>query len=93
MGDIGLPLSGRSPASDQAVDVIIDTIHQFQQDMTLVTLGPLTNIAVAVRLDPSIAHLVSECVIMGGTGRGHGNIVPVSEYNFWAGPAGCQDRL
>jgi purine nucleosidase len=86
MGDIGLPLSGRSPASDQAVDVIIDTIHQFQQDMTLVTLGPLTNIAVAVRLDPSIAHLVSECVIMGGTGRGHGNIAPVSEYNFWADP-------
>jgi purine nucleosidase len=86
MGDIGLPLTGRSPASTQAVAVLIDTIHQFAGAITLVTLGPLTNIAVALRQDPSIAHAVSECVIMGGTGQGHGNVTPVAEYNFWADP-------
>jgi purine nucleosidase len=86
MGDIGLELAGRSPASSDAIRVLLDTIHQFAGDLTLVTLGPLTNIAVALRQDPSIAQAVSECIIMGGTGRGHGNITPVGEYNFWADP-------
>jgi purine nucleosidase len=86
MGDIGLPLTGRTAASNEAIAVLLETIHQFPHDLTLVTLGPLTNIAVALRLDPSIAQLVSECVIMGGTGQGHGNITPVGEYNFLADP-------
>lgn len=86
MGDIGLPLAGRSPASTAATQVLVDTIHRFSGDITLVTLGPLTNLAVALRQDPSIAQAVSRCVIMGGTGSGHGNMTPVAEYNFWADP-------
>ena len=86
MGDIGLPLAGRTPASGDAVGVLRQTIHQFAGDLTLVTLGPLTNVAVALRQDPSIAPAVSECIVMGGTGRGHGNVTPVAEYNFWADP-------
>jgi purine nucleosidase len=86
LGDIGLPLNGRSPVSSDAIGVLLKTIHQFSGDLTLVTLGPLTNIAVALQQDPSIAQAVSECVIMGGTGRGHGNVTPVGEYNFWADP-------
>jgi purine nucleosidase len=86
MGDIGLPLDGRSPASTDAIGVLRDTIHRFSGAVTLVALGPLTNIAVALRQDPSIAHAVSECIIMGGTGRGHGNVTPAAEYNFWADP-------
>jgi purine nucleosidase len=68
------------------VQVLIDTIHRFSGDITLVTLGPLTNIAVALRQDPSIARAIAECIIMGGTGRGHGNVTPVAEYNLWADP-------
>ena len=86
MGDIGLPLSGRSPAGENAVEVIIDTIHRFPGEVTLVTLGPLTNIAAALGQDPAIASKLLACVIMGGTGQGHGNITPVGEYNFWADP-------
>ena len=86
MGDIGLPLSGRAPAAGHAVQVLIDTIHQFADEIVLVTLGPLTNIAVALRQDPLIAQAVSECIIMGGTGQGHGNVTPVAEYNFWTDP-------
>ena len=86
MGDIGLPLNGRSPTSSDAIGVLINTIHQFRDALTLVTLGPLTNIAAALQQDPSIAQAGSECIIMGGTGRGHGNITPVGEYNFWADP-------
>lgn len=90
MGDIGLPLTGRTPAEGDAVSVIIDTIHRFANEITLVTLGPLTNIAVALRRDPTIAQAVKSCVIMGGTGQGHGNITPVAEYNFWADPEAAQ---
>jgi len=86
MGDIGLPLSGRQPAGENAIEVMIETIHRFAGDITLVTLGPLTNMATALQQDPLVASEVSECVIMGGTGQGHGNITPVGEYNFWADP-------
>jgi purine nucleosidase len=86
MGDIGLPLAGRTPASTDAVGVLRETIYRFAGAITLVTLGPLTNIAVALRQDPSLARAVSQCVIMGGTGQGHGNVTPVAEYNFWADP-------
>jgi len=83
MGDIGLPLTGRKPAEGHAVDVLIDTIHKFAGQITLVTLGPLTNVAAALLRDPSIAAAVERCVIMGGIGFGYGNIVPAAEYNIW----------
>jgi purine nucleosidase len=86
MGDIGLPLSGRQHSGDNAVEVIVDTIHRFAGQITLVTLGPLTNIAAALERDPGITREIAKCVIMGGTGRGHGNVTPVAEYNFWADP-------
>jgi len=86
MGEIGLPLHGRVPAPGHGVDMIIDTIHRFGGDITLVTLGPLTNIAVALHRDPQIAKLVKRCVVMGGIGLGHGNIVPAAEYNIWVDP-------
>jgi purine nucleosidase len=86
MGDIGLPLSGRTPAGDHAVDRLIETIHRFAKDITMVTLGPLTYVATALLRDPSLAHDVERCVIMGGIGFGHGNIVPAAEYNIWVDP-------
>lgn len=86
MGDIDLPLSGRRPADGHAVNVIIDTIRRFVGEITLVTLGPLTNVAVALLRDPSTASKVEKCVIMGGIGFGHGNVVPAAEYNVWVDP-------
>ena len=86
LGDVGLPLAGRAPAAGHAVPILIDTIHRFAGEITLVTLGPLTNVAAALRQDPSIAGAVAQCVVMGGTGRGHGNTTPVAEYNFWVDP-------
>ncbi|MBU1049939.1 nucleoside hydrolase [Candidatus Bipolaricaulota bacterium] len=90
MGDIGLPLTGRLPAEGHAVDVLIDTIHRFAGEITLVTLGPLTNVAVALLRDPSIASAVERCVIMGGIGFGYGNIVPAAEYNIWVDPCAAK---
>ncbi|MHC4321551.1 MAG: nucleoside hydrolase [Planctomycetota bacterium] len=86
MGDIGLPLSGRTPAEGHGVTEIIETINRFAGNITLVTLGPLTNLALALLQDPSIAGKVKECIIMGGTGQGRGNVTPVAEYNIWVDP-------
>jgi purine nucleosidase len=86
MGDIGLPLAGRAPTPGHGVTTLIETINRFAGEITLVTLGPLTNIAVALLQDPSIAAKVEDCVVMGGIGQGYGNVTPVAEYNIWADP-------
>lgn len=86
MGDVGLPLFGREPESDHAVDAIVEGVDHHAGEITLVTLGPLTNIALALVKDPSLPEKVKSCVIMGGTGEGHGNITPVAEYNVWVDP-------
>lgn len=86
MGDIGLPLFGREPAPEHATDILIETINRHPGEITLVTLGPLTNVAMALLREPTLAGLVKECVIMGGTGQGYGNVTPVAEYNIWVDP-------
>jgi purine nucleosidase len=68
------------------VDVLIDVIRRIPGEITLVTLGPLSNVAAALLRDPAIAQLVPRCVIMGGTSDSVGNMTPVSEYNIWADP-------
>jgi purine nucleosidase len=90
MGDIGLDVYGRSPAPEHATDVLQETINRHSGEITLVTLGPLTNVALALLRDPSLAGKVSNCVVMGGTGRGHGNVTPVAEYNIWVDPEAAQ---
>lgn len=90
MGDIGLELTGREPCKGNAIDIIIGTINAYPHDIELVTLGPLTNIAIAILKEPNIIHKVKQCTIMGGIGSGHGNITPVSEYNFWVDPEAAQ---
>ncbi|MCP3939353.1 MAG: nucleoside hydrolase [Actinomycetia bacterium] len=85
-GDIGLDLSGRVPTYGHAVDVITETIMANRGEITLVTLGPLSNVATALLRTPDIATAVKRCVVMGGAGRGPGNVTPLAEYNLWADP-------
>ena len=49
-------------------------------------MGPLTNVALALQLEPDLAECVQHCYIMGGVGSGHGNITPVAEFNIWVDP-------
>lgn len=91
MGDIGLPLSGRSPHREGAVSALVRTIEENAGDITLVALGPLTNIALALQAKPEIASMVRECIIMGGTADGRGNTTPVAEFNIWVDPDAARD--
>lgn len=86
MGDIGLPLTGREPAAGHAADALRDVINAMAGDITLVTLGPLTNVALALLREPELAQKVSHYYIMGGVGAGHGNITPTAEFNIWVDP-------
>ena len=86
MGDIGLPLGGRQPAPGHAVDALRQAVKANAGDITLVTLGPLTNVALALLREPELASRVSRCVIMGGIGAGHGNVTPTAEFNIWVDP-------
>jgi purine nucleosidase len=86
MGDIGLPLAGRSPAAGHAVDALLAASHRHAGALTLVTLGPLTNIAIAVRRDPTLARRIERCVVMGAVADHVGNHTPVAEFNMWVDP-------
>jgi purine nucleosidase len=85
LGDHGYPPPGRAPEKLHAVDAIIETIAA-HPGIELVTLGPLTNIAMALQKDPAIAANVSRCVIMGGAPCCEGNVTPAAEYNIWCDP-------
>ena len=90
MGDIGLPLTGRAPNEGHAVDALLDASNEHAGELTLVTLGPLTNIALAIQRDPSIAERISRVVLMGATADHIGNVNPVAEFNMWVDPHAVQ---
>ncbi len=84
MGDCGLDLRGRTPAEGRAADVIVDTVLGSPGEITIVAIGPLTNLAIALLRAPEIADAVERVVVMGGTGvNGPGNVTPMAEFNFW----------
>lgn len=70
-------------------DLIIELIHKYPHEITLIPVGPLTNIALAVSKDPSIAKLVKDIVIMGGSISG-GNVNAVAEANIANDPEAAQ---
>jgi purine nucleosidase len=86
MGDIGLELHGRVPAPGDAAEALVEAIRARPGELTLVTLGPLTNIARALELAPDIASKLRSLVMMGGTSDAVGNVSPVAEFNIWADP-------
>lgn len=91
-GGDGLGDALPNPFDEQAADAIqfiIETVRAFPGEVTLVAIGPLTNIATAINLAPDIVPLVKEVVIMGGAFGTHGhagNVTPHSEFNIWKDP-------
>jgi len=69
-----------------AVDFIVQSVLNSPDEITLVTIGPLTNIAAVLRREPSLAGKIPRIVMMGGAARVPGNITPAAEFNIWADP-------
>jgi purine nucleosidase len=89
LGDHGYPHARQVPEKQHAVEAIIASIEA-NPGLVLVTLGPLTNIALALQRRPGIAAKVGHCVIMGGAPCCEGNVTPAAEYNIWCDPEAAQ---
>jgi purine nucleosidase len=86
MGYAVLPASTTQLHPKHAVDLIIELIHKYPNEITLLCIGPMTNLALAMRRDPSIIPLVKRVVSMAGTVHYPGNATPSSEYNVFCDP-------
>ena len=97
-GDTHLPPPVATACGKSAVEFLIEA-SQGERPLTILALGPLTNLAIALRQDPGLADRVEEVVIMGGNALGPGNATPAAEANIWCDPEaadfvlGCFDRL
>jgi purine nucleosidase len=85
LGDHNYPTATRAAETEHAV-VALSRIIRRNPGLTFVTLGPLTNIALAIAEAPDIAESVGRCVIMGGAPCCEGNVTPAAEYNMWVDP-------
>jgi len=85
LGDRGYPPPCRPPAAGHAVPALVACIRA-HPGLVLVTLGPLTNIALALAAAPDIVPQVGRCVVMGGAACTVGNVTPAAEYNVWCDP-------
>ena len=92
-GDINWPAPARSPDERPAVDFIIETLKASPGEITLVPVGPLTNIATALQRAPEIAKLVREVSIMGGAIDCPGNVTPLAEANVANDPEAADTVL
>ncbi len=81
---------GRNPEKQHAVDALVERIMSQPGQLDLVTLGPLTNVALALLREPAIAQSVRHIYMMGGTANALGNITPSAEFNAWMDPEAAQ---
>jgi len=81
-GDVNLPAPTHSAQSEHAALAILRLSKQYAGELLLVALGPLTNIALALKLDPTLPQRIKRFVVMGGAINSHGNITPVAEFNI-----------
>lgn len=90
LGNSGIPYSSRQSEDEHAVYALIRLINESPNEYEIIALGPLTNLALAVRLDPTLPQKVKRLVIMGGTIGARGNTSALAEYNFFADPEAVQ---
>jgi inosine-uridine nucleoside N-ribohydrolase len=84
-GYLDIPPARSTKQSTGAVEFLIETYRAATDEIVLVPVGPLSNIASALRQEPRLKDLVPELVIMGGANR-YGNVTPRAEFNVWADP-------
>jgi len=86
LGDCGYAASAeRQPGGTHAVDAIVACAME-RPGLEVITLGPLTNLALALEREPRIVANISRCVVMGGAPCCEGNVTPAAEFNIWVDP-------
>jgi len=82
----GAKLTGRKPHHAAAVQFLISEIERRPGEVTILAIGPMTNIALALRLKPNLETKIKQIVFMGGNIKAGGNASPWAEFNFWFDP-------
>jgi inosine-uridine nucleoside N-ribohydrolase len=82
----GARLTGKKPHHDGAVEFLIAEIERNPGEVTILAIGPMTNIALALRMKPEIETKIKRIVFMGGNVHVAGNASPAAEFNFWFDP-------
>lgn len=77
---------------ENGVDFILNTLKN-HENVSIIALGPLTNLCRAIEKDSESFHRVKEIVSMGGAYKSHGNCSPVAEFNYWVDPHGVREFL
>jgi purine nucleosidase len=85
-GDVGFEAATRRAEAAHAAQAILRLSHAHAGRLLLVALGPLTNLALALKLDPSLPGRVARLVLMGGAVTCRGNITPAAEFNLYFDP-------
>ena len=93
IGYATLPATDRSVSERHAADVIVETARARPGEVTLITLGPLTNLAVALEREPNLPRLLGGLVMMAGAYRSPGNTAPTSEWNVAVDPEAMDQVL
>ncbi len=87
LGDCNLPSSKRIVENEHASTALVKLANEFPGEITLVAIGPLTNLAIALRLDPTLPVKYKKLVVMGGAHYSRGNTANVTaEFNFFTDP-------
>lgn len=93
LGNAELPASDRSEAEDNAVEAILRLADIYTGELTILTLGPMTNLAIALSLRPGLVDQIRRVVAMGGSFFNPGNITPHAEFNIYADPHAAHQVL
>lgn len=86
MGEAHFPPVAQRPEAKHAVQYLLEASHRWAGELVIVGQAPLTNLALAVRMDPTFPSRVKKVWVMGGSFNGLGNVGPLSEYNFYVDP-------
>lgn len=89
MGNYVLPETENRVVNENAVEFLKNTILSSPDKVTLVPIGPLTNIALLFKVYPEVKNNIDEIILMGGAIFG-GNVTPTAEFNIWADPEAAQ---
>jgi inosine-uridine nucleoside N-ribohydrolase len=85
LGGAVFPEPKIQPVTEPAAEFIRRTVRKYPGEVTLITLGPMTNVATALTADPELAGMIQRLVMMGGSLSG-GNITPAAEFNVYVDP-------
>jgi purine nucleosidase len=89
-GGLSMDAAGVEMAGEHAVNALLRLTAEAPGELSIVAIGPLTNLAMAVVMDPGFAGRVKSLYVMGGSNNGRGNITPSAEFNFYVDPEAAQ---